>query len=482
MMGTLLPYQDRWVSDRAGLKVIEKSRRIGISWAEACDAVLHAGGDTGGNVYYQSYNQEMTRGFIDDCEGWARHLQVGFDAVGEVLIADAEKDVKAFRIGMASGREIVAMTSAPRAFRSKGRPGDLGIIDEAAFVDDLSEVIKSALAFRVWGGRAHIISTHNGEANPFAALCRDIREGLQPGSLHRVTFADALEQGLYKRICAITGETWSPEAEAQWEADIRAEYGRHGAEELDVMPAAGSGAWLSWEVIRALEHPDAGDPEQAGRGHFYIGVDVARRRDLWVAAVLERLGDVLWLRELVVKHDIPFSEQRFIVRQLVGHYNPIRVAVDQTGMGEAFVEQLQDDHGELRIEGVLLSAPRRLDVATALREAAEDKKLRLPADQDLRQDLHSVRAEGGGTGAPRLLAETAVTDGHADRFWALALACSAAADGKPEYAYQPARRVGGQASGRRGWLRPDHSGDRPGAAGEDRYGLMGRADFGGGTW
>ena len=478
----LLPYQDRWVSDQAGLKVIEKSRRIGISWCEAYDAVLHAGGETGGNVYYQSYNQEMTRGFIDDCADWARRLQVGFDAVGEVLIKDAEKDVKAFRIGMASGREVLAMTSAPRAFRSKGRPGDLGIIDEAAFVDDLSEVIKSALAFRVWGGRAHIISTHNGEANPFAALCRDIREDLQPGSLHRVTFADALEQGLYKRICQITGKTWSPEAEAQWEADIRAEYGRHGAEELDVEPAAGSGAWLSWEIIRALEHPDAGDPEKAGRGHFYIGVDVARRRDLWVAAVLERVGDVLWLRELVVRHNIPFSEQRLIVRGLVARYNPIRACVDQTGMGEAFVEQLQDDHGELRIEGVLLSAPRRLDVATALREAAEDKKLRIPADQDLRQDLHSVRAEGGGTGAPRLLAETAVTDGHADRFWALALACAAAAEGKPEYAYTPARRGGDTSSGRRGWLRPDHSGDRMPAMRRDEDPQFGRADFGGGTW
>ena len=84
--------------------------------------------------------------------------------------------VRAFRIAFASGNEILAMTSAPRAFRSKGRPGDLAIVDEAAFVDDLGEVLKAALAFRVWGGRAHVISTHNGESNPFAdALPRDRR-------------------------------------------------------------------------------------------------------------------------------------------------------------------------------------------------------------------------------------------------------------------------------------------------------------------
>lgn len=428
MSDLLLPYQSRWVHDKAGLKLIEKSRRIGISWTEAYDAVMHAG-EKAGNVYYQSYSQEMTRGFIDDCAGWARRLQVAADAVGESLIKDGDKDVKAFRIGMASGHEIVAMTSAPRAFRSKGRPGDLGIIDEAAFVDDLAEVIKAALAFRVWGGRAHIISTHNGEANPFAGLCRDVRDGTRPGSLHRVTLVDALADGLHRRICQITGQEWSPEAERQWEADLRAEYGHHAGEELDCIPAAGTGAWLTWELIRACEHALAGIPDNSAGGVTYIGVDVARRRDLWVAAVIEVVGDILWLRDLVVEQGISFSEQRAIVADLAACYRPSRIAVDQTGMGEAVVEQWQEDHGTMRVEGVIMSGPRRLDVATAIREAAEDRRLRIPDDDALRRDLHSIRTEAGPTGAPRLLAERGDTDGHADRFWAIALACAAAAEG-----------------------------------------------------
>ena len=38
----LLPYQQRWLADKAQVKVVEKSRRIGLSWAEACDSVLCA--------------------------------------------------------------------------------------------------------------------------------------------------------------------------------------------------------------------------------------------------------------------------------------------------------------------------------------------------------------------------------------------------------------------------------------------------------
>ncbi|MDD9991447.1 MAG: terminase, partial [Rhodospirillales bacterium] len=170
-------------------------------------------------------------------------------------------------------------------------------------------------------------------------------------------------------------------------------------------------------------------PAAFAGGAATVGVDVARRRDLWVAAVFEQVGDVLWLREMAVQQGIPFSQQRAIVGALAARYRPVRIAVDQTGMGEAVVEQLQEDLGRTVVEGVLMTGPRRLDVATALREAVEDRRLRIPPDAELRRDLHAVRAEAGPTGAPRLLAERSGTDGHADRFWALALACTAARDG-----------------------------------------------------
>ncbi len=426
MSRALLPYQSRWVADRAQLKIVEKSRRIGLSWAEAYDAVMHAA-EGGGNVTYQSYDREMTRGFIDDCADWTEHLDFEAGAIGESVIdAGDARAVQVFRIRLASGKTITSMTSAPRALRSRGRPGDRAIIDEAAFVDDLGEVLKAALAFLTWGGRVHVISTHNGEASPFNLLLRDVREGRQPGSVHSIPFRRAVAEGLGRRIFEVTGKEYSPGAEAEWEAGIRRAYGHRGAEELDCVPGAGTGAWLAWDLIREREHPDAGDPVRHAGGSTWIGVDVARRRDLWVAAVIEKAADALWVREIVARQGISFSEQRRIVRGLAERYRPLRIAVDQTGMGEAVVEQLQDDLGSLRVEGVLMTGPRRLDAATALREAMEDKRLRIPADEALRRDLHAVRAEAGPTGSPRLVAERAGTDGHADRFWALALACLSA--------------------------------------------------------
>ena len=274
MKRRLLPYQGRWVADEAQLKVIEKSRRIGLSWAEAYEAVMHAGGDSG-NVYYQSYDQEMTRGFIDDCAEWAGFLKVAVSAVGEMLIDDGPRSVQAFRLALGNGREIVAMTSAPRAFRSKGRPGDLGIVDEAAFVDDLEEVLKAALAFLVWGGRIHVLSTHDGESNPFNKLCEDIRSGRQPGSLHTVTFDDALADGLAARVLEVQGRPPSREAMEEWARGIRHVYRHNAAEELDCIPSAGSGTFLTWDMIRKCQDKDATGPSST-RAAIPISVSTSR--------------------------------------------------------------------------------------------------------------------------------------------------------------------------------------------------------------
>ena len=58
----------------------------------------------------------------------------------------------------------------------------------------------------------------------------------------------------------------------------------------------------------------------------------------------------------------------------------------------------------------------------------EDRRLRIPHDGKIRADLRSVTKQVTGAGNIRFTAER-TRDGHADRFWALALAIHAASDG-----------------------------------------------------
>ena len=94
------------------------------------------------------------------------------------------------------------------------------MIDEAAFHDNLPELLKAALAFTMWGGRVHVISTHNGAENPFNEMVNDIRAGRRPFSLHRVTLDDAIADGLYHRICTKAGRRYSIAGEREWRARL----------------------------------------------------------------------------------------------------------------------------------------------------------------------------------------------------------------------------------------------------------------------
>ena len=173
----LLNYQSKWIHDKVAVKIIEKSRRIGLSYAEAADAVLHAADDKGGNVYYIAFSKDMTEGFIQDCATWARAYNMACGEVEEEILVDEDREILTYKIKFASGKIIQALSSSPRNLRSKGHPGDRLIIDEAAFIDDLEELLKSAMAMTMWGGSVHIISTHNGEDNPFNQLINDVRAG-----------------------------------------------------------------------------------------------------------------------------------------------------------------------------------------------------------------------------------------------------------------------------------------------------------------
>jgi phage FluMu gp28-like protein len=186
--------------------VIEKSRRTGISYAFAADAVLLAASPAvrPQNVYYLAYNLDMTREFIGYCAEFAKAFNEAAAAPTSSCSTTARRrGSRRCRVDFPSGKAIVALSSRPRSLR--GMQGVV-IIDEAAFHDELKEVHKAAMALTMWGGRVVMISTHNGDDNAFNEFVEDIRKGKLEGKVYRLDLKEALAQGLYKRICLRTGE------------------------------------------------------------------------------------------------------------------------------------------------------------------------------------------------------------------------------------------------------------------------------------
>ncbi|HHF3237876.1 TPA: terminase family protein, partial [Vibrio alginolyticus] len=171
----LLGYQKRWIADDSVLKIAEKSRRTGLTFAEAADSSLTAGaakGEGGSNVFYVGSNKEMAREFIDAVGLWAKIFDKAAGEVQEEVINNEDKDILTFVIYFESGFKVQALSSNPSNLR--GMQGTV-IIDEAAFHDRLAEVLKAALALTMWGAKVRLISTHNGVGNLFNQLILDSR-------------------------------------------------------------------------------------------------------------------------------------------------------------------------------------------------------------------------------------------------------------------------------------------------------------------
>lgn len=426
----LLTYQ-QWavvLIDNNNFSVIDKSRRIGLTWGIASYATLKAAsqGRSGMNVYYMGYNLDMARDFILVCGEFAKAYGYAIEQMGEVVIKDEDGDILAHRIRFASGYEILALPSAARVLR--GKQG-MVIIDEAAFHKEMSEVLKAALPLLMWGGKVVVVSTHNGVDNPFNELIAQVKSGERSGGHMTITFDEAVKEGLHRRIMDVTKQD-IPEDE--WITSVRSSFSENeAAEELDCIPSSGAGSWLSPGDIAAAEHPDTADPKQYEGGPVYIGWDIARREDLSVAWAFERINETLWLRERIEMRKTKFAVQYDKVSDAVRGYRTIRLALDQTGMGEAVTEEMINRHGSLA-EGVILSGPKRLELGTYIKDRFERGLIRIPADPEVRKDLRAIKKTTGATGAPRLVEDG---DVHPDIFWAIALACGAAAEPHQPFDY-----------------------------------------------
>ncbi|CAL4866718.1 hypothetical protein MMA231_00962 [Asticcacaulis sp. MM231] len=435
----LLPYQGgaiRKALDTA-LLVIEKSRRIGLTWGIAFLAALTASSikSAGGqDVYYMGYNMEMAREFIDTVGMWAKSIGMAIVGSGERALPDPdnpEKFIKTFRVTFASGFEVIALPSVARALR--GMQG-MFIADEAAFMTDLDEILKAAMAFLMWGGRVIVISTHNGIDNAFNKLLDEIKAKKRGGDTMRITFDNALADGLYERIKLVVPAS---KPKAEWIAEIRGIYGDNAGEELDCIPKAGGGSWLNAEDITKCEHEDAGKPELYMGGLCYIGRDVARRRDYSVIICFEMVGDVLWERERWEAIGASFADQDAVMDDMMKRYRVVEASIDQTGMGEKVVEDAQGRHGVNRVKGVLLTGPNRITMATIVRQRFEDGTIRIRRDPAMRTDLLGIKRASNDN---KVLAEA--KEVHPDRFWAVGLAGLSAFGVVIEYGYTPAPRPG----------------------------------------
>lgn len=435
-MPVLLGYQAKWFKDESQICIAEKSRRTGLTWAEAARNVITAAKPKkrgGRNVFYVGSKQEMALEYISACALFARAFnQLAQADVYEQTFWDSEKkeEILTYMIRFPnSSFKIQALSSRPSNLR--GLQGDV-VIDEAAFHESLDELLKAAMALTMWGARVRIISTHNGVDNLFNQYIQEAREGRKDYSVHRITLDDAIADGLYKRICYVTGQVWSPQAEKKWRDDLyrNAPSKEDADEEYGCVPKKSGGAYIPHALIElamvrgipilTFEAPEDFLSRAAWlreseinawceehlkpllnalneRSRYSFGEDFARRGDLTCFTLLEITED-LQKREAfrVELRNMPYQQQRQIMLYILERITRlIGAAFDATGNGDFLAEAALERFGPEMVDSVQLSAKWYGEWMPKLKAEFEDQNIFVARHQTTLDDLRHIKVVAG---------------------------------------------------------------------------------------
>jgi phage FluMu gp28-like protein len=437
----LMTYQRRWVDDGAKYKIGVMSRQVGKSFLTAEEAVENALRDPGAKWVCLSAGERQALEWLEKAKDWAEAFRIAIEAQAEDR-AFAEALLKSAEIRFANGSRILAIPANPSTAR--GYSANV-ILDEFAYHEDPDKIwaamfpsstnpLAGTFMERVRAlqrGEAtetirrdlkvRIVSTYNGRQNKFFELCEKAKDNGY--TFHKVTIHDAVKDGLPLDVEKIRKALDDPDMFAQ---------------EYECEPMDGSAVLLPYDLIALAESAEASEfnsaPDARPAGGLFLGIDFGRQNDPTVCWSLERVGDLLWTREVLVLKGMSTVDQTEALGARIKHAS--RVAFDYTGPGVGLGDYLAREHGEYkpgahifgRVELCTFTQAFKREIFPKMRRLFEaPTKIRIPISRAIREDLHAMQqvVNNGNYDywAPR------TREGHSDRCTALALAVRAAGEG-----------------------------------------------------
>ena len=372
-------------------------------------------------------------------------------------------------IELPNGSEVTAMTAHPDAARGFG--GNV-FLDEHGFHRDSEELWKGASAAVLRGHRLIVVSTPHYQTGNYYRLAReaDLISGRPPlqvtGDRLQVTGSKEQPSSPPAVTCNLKPKTslWS----AHWVdihtaapqladigvpidlAELRQLAGNEEAwnQEFCCQFLSAAEMWIPLELIAAARSPQANlewDPEKvtgyreqvtAGMNtasynlspvtcNLFVGADIGRKHDRTQIWIDERIADVAICRGLITLDRTPFEQQFQVLCEVIAHPRVRRASIDQTGIGMALVERLQEKFG-MKVEGVTFTADAKERMSLLVRRRFEERLDKIPENSPaVERDLAAVKRQATSSGNLRFDADRTEA-GHADIYWAKALADLAA--------------------------------------------------------
>ena len=387
----LYRHQVLWLADPKRFKIANKARQTGFSTAIALEATVRTA-FLGEDCLLVSASEKNAQEVLSKCSGWVDY----FKRTGlELVVTSDSKSELAFS---GSGK-ILSLAQNPSTVR--GFTGNV-YLDEFAHHSSDEAIYEAILPVASLGYQVSILSTPLGQSGKFYDIWSDELR-FPDYSRHKVDIYGAIRGGTPIEVESIR-RNMDPDSFAQ-------EYLCQFIDE--------STAFIPYDTIRGCISDYRGD----GSGKNFLGFDVARKRDLSVIVVLTEIDGKFYTKRIERMKGQTFAAQRALIERIIAEEKIDRGAVDATGMGMQMAEELHRAH--YFIEPVTFTAKDKERMAVITKRVFDNRQIQIPLDNDLITAIHSIRKTVTPANNIRYDAE-ADNKGHADEFWALALALDAA--------------------------------------------------------
>ena len=386
----LLPYQRGWLLDRSRFKIALKARQIGFSFIIALEGLLEAI-EKKQNIIYLSASERQSNELLEKVIMHARALGHG---AGEAIVSQNRSECK-----LENGSKILSLPANPDTVR--GFTGSV-FLDEFAFHRDGPRIFQAIMPTVTRDeNRLRIVSTPAGDQGMFYRLWTADNEF----SKHQVDIYQAISEGLKIDLDTLRRVTPDPDTFAQ---------------EFACKFLSDRESYFSLPLIYSCVEEEGETADWGGK--VYMGVDVGRKRDRTVLITLHKVGDVLYARPIEVLEKATFQAQEDYISGCIERLAPHRLCIDATGMGMQLAENLSRRFP--CVEGVTFTNLLKETVSVTCRRFMEKRQIRIPDDRDLISDIHRIKKIITAAGNIRYDTDRNAS-GHADRYWALALAVHA---------------------------------------------------------
>lgn len=432
----LEPYQHELLTNSSRFRWVTKSRQIGFSFGLSLEALARCHLRSGHDTVFVSYSQDEAKERIITVREVHESLPLAYQ---KKIIVDAKTEI-AFESNSASGKQsrIFSVPSKP----PRGKKGDIVLDELAHYVNDHD----------VYGGSTALILRSRGQLTGCSTPLgrRGIFWEIAKEELRR--YPHHSRQVVPWWLCSFLSNDVARAAKDAPDMDTETAAHTFGTDELlqqfDSLSREyfeqefcgffidESYSFYPYDLILpctkqnlriAADITDVPKPQ----GRMVAAFDVGREHDKSELAVFEQKGEHFICRYLKSYHRTPFAEQETDLRRVLDVLPIARLSIDQSGIGRNLAENLARDYPQVIPETFTNATKEQwcTDFKILLQHGGVD----LPRDREVVAQIHSIKRRVLPSGKIAFDAER-TKGGHADKFWAIVMACQKERSLKPENA------------------------------------------------